>query len=93
MLRPTYHLTVPKEDDSKFQLALRTVGIVYNARITNNGMTEADSVVEYVVELSKYELLYVCLASKVTRVVNVNEWKADQTETSQGDVQPDNVEV
>jgi hypothetical protein len=93
MLRPTYHLTVPKEDDSKFQRALRTVGRTYNVRITNNGMTDADSVVEYVVELSKYELLYVCLASKVIRQVNVNEWKIEQAETSQGDVQPDNVEV
>jgi hypothetical protein len=56
-------------------------------------MTDADFVVEYVVELSKYELLYVCLASKVISQVNVNEWKIEQVETSQGDVQPDNVEV
>ena len=93
MLRPTYHIIVKALDDAKFQLALMTLGVTYGVRVTNNGMTIEDSFVQYMVELSKYELLYVNLASKIQHTINVDEWEANQAKASQGDVQPDNVEV
>jgi hypothetical protein len=74
-MRTTYHLQIRNEDDHKIQRALKTLGVEPDFRLVTTGK---DSVVDYTVDLSKYELLYVRLSTRIMRAVNVTDWEAEQ---------------
>ena len=92
MLRPTYHLKIRQRDEEKFLNALKAVGKDYEYRISDIGEPE-DSYLNYIVKLSKYELLYVRLATPVLDTVNVDEWNIKQEKEFQGTIQSDNVDT
>ncbi len=68
-------MTIPKTEDDKFQHALRTIETAWDTRISINGMKNEDSAIHYIIELSKYELLYLALSAKTGSVVSIDEWK------------------
>ena len=79
-MKLTYHLKIKKNDESSFLEALKAVNTSFEHKITNNGASNEDSYLDYIVQLSKYELLYVRLAAPVIDTINIDEWRIEQTD-------------
>ena len=77
-MRSIYHLKIRKDDETKFQSALNTLNVNYDFKMTTNGDPDEGSFIDYTVSLSKYELLYVRLAVRIHKAINMSEWEAEQ---------------
>lgn len=75
-MREEYHIKVDRTEKEHIERAFKYLGVEPNTVISLN--TISGSALEYMVELSKYELLYVRLVCKTGAVVNITEWSNNE---------------
>lgn len=71
-MKGRYHIKVSGDDKTQFEKILRTISISDTA-VVSSTMPDGDKVFDYILDLSKYELLYLRLAAKSGEVVDITD--------------------
>jgi len=72
IMREEYHIKIDREEQENIQRVLQYLGIEPN--FVSSMYTSKGTTLDYIVELSKYELLYLRLVCKTGAIVNISEW-------------------
>lgn len=69
-MKSTYHIIIDKEDKDKLEDILTSFGTDISAKVVTT-LEDNNTVIDYIVTLSKYELLYIRLACNSGKIKDI----------------------